>query len=530
MSDIPEKNTPVQAEAEVGQNSNSTIDITAHLRQKRKPAEAAEPSMWTDDWTAWFVRKWFATLTRAVGDKKLGASDSTLWAGVLYEELTLGWYHDDLYGLRSRSDPLFQPVKTDVERLIQSIANELRNHGVTVEKSVTRVGDVMTAFRYVLPRPNDGDWINWDREHWNRHQAIVFTNGILDLETLVLRPLTADDRATWRIPYRWMGDQPLPPKSIRFWLTHFQNLFGKDKEARPKTQAVLVRSAVALTPWIRGAQWQKALLLIGSGQNGKGTWIRLWMHILGPLLQSVSLSGYDDHNRFGLSNLRPDTLVVVSPDMDENVKLRGTERFKKLTGDDAIDWERKNRDIITTQFQARVWMAGPVVPKVADRSQGMFRRLSDTIIMFDQKQPENAGYEDQMKTTDNIETLLVIAVTALHRVITGQQDMPVPASAGEALQEYRRQIDPWEQWFDPDDGWLELDPNGWVATPRLYQVYQHWYQNWTGKKYPEYMSRTTFGKKFTEHLGPRVGRGTSSTKGYAGVAVKFEWDRMFDEG
>ncbi|PSR23386.1 MAG: hypothetical protein C7B45_03485 [Sulfobacillus acidophilus] len=490
-------------------------------------ATAAEPALWTDEWARWFVAQNLHQLVRAVGDDHLVANDATVWARCLADALELGWYHDDLYGLASRNDPLFVPV--DTGKLVADLSNQLRDLGVTVEKSVTRAQDLQTALRMILPRPLDGNWIAWDRTAWNLPRAIPFANGLLDLETLHLRSLTRDDRITWRIPYRWIGGQPLPGPAVRFWLQHFRNLFGDDAEAKLKTRALLVRSAVALAPWIRGAQWQKALMLIGPGQNGKGTWIRLWQRILGPLMQSLSLAAYDDANRFGLTNLQPDTLVAATPDMDENARLRGTERWKKLTGDDPMDWERKHRDIITVQFRARLWLAGPVVPKVTDRSHGMYRRIKDTIILFDRKQPEDPGYEDVMSVRENIETLLVLAVTPLHRVVTGQEPMPVPASAVAALEEYRRQIDPWRQWIDPDDGWLILDPTGWVETDRLYVVYKRWYQYWTGERFPEYMPRQKFGRVLTEHLGMRVGRGSGSDKGYRGVRIHPHWDRRFDD-
>ena len=455
---------------------------------------ATEPPLWTRAWTRCFVGKHAQELVRIVSQDSVKAEDATIWLSLLADELELAWYHDDLYGILSRTDPLFVPV--DLGQIVTTTANFLRAMGVPVEKSVTRTKDVETALSMILPRPVDGDWIKWDRERWNQHQGIVFTNGILDLETLQLRALSVNDKVTWRIPYRWVGDQPLSPEPVEFWLTHFQNLFGAGVEAQRKSQALLVRSAVALTPWVRGAQWQKALLLIGPGQNGK--------------------------------DLKPDTLVSATPDMDENAKLRGTERWKKLIGDDPMDWERKNRDIITTQFVARVWMAGPVVPKVTDTSNGMYRRLKDTIILFDRLQPDNPGYEEHMKTPDNIEALLVLAITKLSQVVRGLDPMPIPASAGMALEDYRRQIDPWEQWIDPDEGWLELDPNGWVPSKRLYQVYQHWYQGWTGQRFPKYMSPGIFGKRLAEHLGPKTGRGSDSIKGYAGVKIQSEFDRLYD--
>jgi hypothetical protein len=43
------------------------------------------------------------------------------------------------------------------------------------------------------------------------------------------------------------------------------------------------------------------------------------------------------------------------------------------------------------------------------------------------------------------------------------------------------------------------------------------------------MSPNTFGKRITEHLGSKVGRGADSAKGYRGIKIKPEFDRLYDE-
>jgi len=247
----------------------------------------------------------------------------------------------------------------------------------------------------------------------------------------------------------------------------------------------------------------------------------------------MALGGFDDESRFGLSGLSPDTLVAGTPDLDEKAALRGTARFKNLTGDDPMAWERKGRDLVTTQFRARVWLAGPVVPQVADTSDGMFRRLDGAIISFNHKQPRDDGYEQRMLTDSNVQAILHIAITALHGVVTGQAPMPRPTDSDELLAEYRQRISPLDQWLS-EEGWLVAVEGpeavkAFVSTDRLYQVYRHWYQHYTGDRFPKYMSRVAFGKKLASRFSsaqPTLANG-QRPRGYAGVNIQPQWDRTW---
>ncbi len=191
-----------------GHDTSADVPKSVQIVQKIQHAAQTvqEPPLWTRAWTRWFVGKHAQELVRIVSQDSVKAEDATIWAATLADELALGWYHDDLYGILSRTDPLFVPV--DLGQIVTTAANFLRAMGVPVEKSVLRAKDVVTALSMILSRPVDDDWIAWDREHWNLSEGIVFTNGILDLNTLQLRALSVNDKVTWRIPYRWVGDHP----------------------------------------------------------------------------------------------------------------------------------------------------------------------------------------------------------------------------------------------------------------------------------------------------------------------------------
>lgn len=196
----------------------------------RRQAPSQEPALGNKDWTIWFANKHFDQLVRRTSDDKIVANDSSIWAQLLADSMSIGWFHDDLYGLRDRQDPIFAPLR--IEKTVTEIANLLRESGIRTIESITVAQRVETALHMILPRPANGDCLDWDRDHWNRHQGIAFTNGVLDLETLTLRPLDVDDRATWRIPYRWMGGTGITMSQAQFWMTTSRICSGMNRKAR----------------------------------------------------------------------------------------------------------------------------------------------------------------------------------------------------------------------------------------------------------------------------------------------------------
>jgi len=528
--------TPIRPDVAMGPGAP---DVGQYLHQRGLVVPLQQPERWSDAMVQWEIGHDLEHYARPVTNPKTGqviglaALDASYWAARVAEIGQLGWYHDDLYGLPA-DGLIFQPVHSHIEQFVEQLANALRDQLGTQKLGTSRKRqeDVIWHLKHgSLPRPSAANWLAWDREHWNLARGIPFKNGLLDLDTLILRNITPADRLTWEIPFDWVAT--LDPAVAQFWLQHFKNLFGTGTLAQSKIQTLLVRSAVALTPWVRGARWQKALMLVGPGENGKGTWIRLWQHILGTMYQSMALAGYDSAATFGLGGLSPDTLIAATPDMDTNAALKGTERFKNLTGDDPIVWERKHRDIVTTQFRARVWLAGPVVPQVQDSSDGMFRRLDGAIISFDRKQPKDDGYEQRMLTPENVQGLLHLAITALSAVVDGSKNMPRPEDSDELLAEYRQRVSPLDQWLG-EEGWLVAvegpdAAKAFTSTDRLYQVYRHWYQHYTGDRFPKYMSRVAFGKKLASRFSsaqPTLENGLRP-RGYAGLKIQPDWDRTW---
>ena len=128
----------------------------------------------------------------------------------------------------------------------------------------------------------------------------------------------------------------------------------------------------------KGYPIQKAIMLVGSGSNGKSVFIQLLQHFLGVYhcasnsLQKLAV------NRFSLSSLHG-KLANLFADLSSS-SLSDTSIFKMLTGGDLIQAEKKFKDEFSFTNYAKLIFSANAIPKSPDDSDAFFRRW--IIIVF----------------------------------------------------------------------------------------------------------------------------------------------------
>jgi len=118
--------------------------------------------------------------------------------------------------------------------------------------------------------------------------------------------------------------------------------------------------------------FQKALALIGAGLNGKGTFLRLCQ----SLIPDSAICAIDPKvlaiNRFASAELFGKTANICGD--IERFTFNSTAEFKKITGEDTINAERKNGHPFTFRSEATMLFSGNKMPASRDISYGWFRR------------------------------------------------------------------------------------------------------------------------------------------------------------
>jgi len=118
---------------------------------------------------------------------------------------------------------------------------------------------------------------------------------------------------------------------------------------------------------------QTVVVLIGSGQNGKSSYLRLVVGFLGKEnvssieLQSFGVNRFATHKVVGM-------LANICADMDRK-RFTNTAEFKKLTGDDPVQAEIKHGALYTFFNTAKLMVSVNQLPPSPDDTDAFHRRI-----------------------------------------------------------------------------------------------------------------------------------------------------------
>ena len=154
--------------------------------------------------------------------------------------------------------------------------------------------------------------------------------------------------------------------------------------AECKSDATLLQEAAGY-PLLPGYPWQKAVMLLGGGGQGKSVFLKVIAEILNTAnVSAASLQTLVD-NRFGTNSLYG-KLANIAGDIPD-MALSNTAIFKGLTGDDRIRAEEKGKPAYEFWNRAKLLFSANALPPSKDKSTGYFRRW--ILIDFNRPMVEN---------------------------------------------------------------------------------------------------------------------------------------------
>lgn len=190
-----------------------------------------------------------------------------------------------------------------------------------------------------------------------KDEWLAVDNGLINPQTLEIVKFSPE-RVT-RIKLNVAYD---PEAKCDLWLK-----FIGECESNP----VLLQEAGGY-PLLPGYPFQKAIMLLGSGGQGKSVFLRVITEIMG--MQNISATGLQSliENRFATAGLYG-RLANVAGDIPD-LALSNTETFKRLTGDDFITAEKKGKDGFEYMNRAKLLFSANQLPPTKDKSIGYMRR------------------------------------------------------------------------------------------------------------------------------------------------------------
>lgn len=209
-----------------------------------------------------------------------------------------------------------------------------------------------------------------------------------------------------------------------------------------------------------------AIMLTGTGRNGKGTFLRVVQAILGKT--NISAASLHDlvNTRFRTATLFG-KIANIADDIDATY-IENTAIFKAITGDDVIQAVHKGRDAFEfTPWAVPVFSANEIPPS-ADTTVGYLSRW--VVVPF----PRNlAGREDrnvEARLHSELPGIVTRAVRAQPALLDRGQ-FPLPAGAQRAREEFERRVDQVRTWLADC---AEPDPGAWTPRTPIYQAYSEW--------------------------------------------------------
>jgi len=202
---------------------------------------------------------------------------------------------------------------------------------------------------------------------------VLFHNGVLDLRTAHLSAHSPDYFTTSILPYNYE-----PSAKCAGWLHFLDEVFEGDGE----------RIAL-LQEWFgymmsNSYDYHKIMFMIGSPRSGKGTTGRVLEQVVGAHnFTGASLHSFSSDAFINALRTKP---VAFSGDTERHVghhvRDRVIERLKKISGNDAVEFDRKWKSSLSQTLPTRITLAGNTVPGLFDDSGALANRL--LILTYDE--------------------------------------------------------------------------------------------------------------------------------------------------
>lgn len=333
---------------------------------------------------------------------------------------------------------------------------------------------------------------------WPPEHLVNVANGLLDWRTLKLHEHSPDVASTVQLPVRWKPSAACP--LIDDFLA----------EVLPKDVIEFVYAIIGYALY-SGNPFRRAVLLLGSGRNGKTVLLNMIKALLGAANVSAVPLQMLSENRFAMAEIYG-KLANICGDLDAR-SVKQTDAFKMLTGGDPIVAERKYRDQFTFVAFALPIFSANEPPLSSDQSEGWFDRWlvipMDRRIPEDQVDPHLVG---KLTVASELEGLLVKAIQGLGQIMEKGRFSP-PKSVREAGDQYRERLDS-VQGFVAEE--CVVSPDIWTRRSELYREYRAWAQ--AGGRLP--VSAVTFNdhlrRGFSEQVAERTRHGI---RGWLGVGL-----------
>jgi len=194
--------------------------------------------------------------------------------------------------------------------------------------------------------------------------------------------------------------------------------------------------------FLKDQRYQRFIILLGDGDNGKSTYLHILSSLLGPdNVASQSLYNLTT-NRFAGAQLYTKLANIVA-DIGPN-EIKHTGALKIATGEDRGSAERKHRDPFSFINYAKLSFSCNQLPTTPDETRAFYKRtiyLKFNVVIPVEEQDEEL--KNKLTTPEELSGIFNWALEGLRRAMERHR-LDEPSTIDERRIEYRRLSDPVE--------------------------------------------------------------------------------------
>lgn len=251
-----------------------------------------------------------------------------------------------------------------------------------------------------------------DEAFENDSGLIAFRNGVYDIYSDVLLPFSPEYIITSKIPWDYN-----PTAYSELCDKTFNKLSCNDKDIR-----LLLEECIGYC-FLNRNEMSKSFILIGSGANGKSTYLDALKNVLGRK-NYVSLDMDELSDRFSPSTMFGKLANIGDDISDEFLQGKAISQFKKIVSGNDIKGEDKGQDIYFFRPKVKLLFSANEIPRMRNKGfDAIKRRL--IIIPFNAKfSKDDPDYQwnivSELKKQDVAEYMIRMGLKGLKRVLMNQ--------------------------------------------------------------------------------------------------------------
>ena len=367
------------------------------------------------------------------------------------------WYRQD--------KQVFEPT-SDV--MVQGLAKRFFQNEVGKNSSGPLA---LSHFRSCLNRTRINAAVELSRAHFNVSTEEIDSNpDLVGCSDGYVLSLSARGQRSTEAGFitKKLGASVKPDASCPTWMNFISRIFNDN-------QATIdfVRRAVGYS--LTGSVDEQCMfILIGTGANGKSTFLRTLHHLFGDYAGSIPIqtlmtqkNGSQQTN--DLAYLLGKRFVIASE--GERDQRLAEAKIKMMTGGDRISCRFMYRDFFEFDPQFKLWLATNNLPTISGTDDAIWRRIR--VIHF----PITIPFEEQDKRLPDrlLEELPGILNWALEGLKEWrQQGLNSPETVAHSTKRYREDNDSVGQWIEAA---CTLEPGARTAMKDLHDSYKTWCEN-----------------------------------------------------